>query len=148
MGASVGALLIWQPAKKSSPPLTVFMPVSQAPEGGSATANNAPAALLAGLVRMLRKVPEICRTEQVNGVKGAHPTSATTIAAKKAGVTASPSKPSPMRNGTVPTTGKTQMKYVIYQFDPDFTINYPLTIEIYRVLILFFKLVHRNVIYT
>lgn len=117
LGAAVGALLIWQPAgrnKKTPDPLTIFLPVTQPAEGGSATANNSPAALLAGMVRMLRKVPEICKAE-VSGAKGhsaATTAAATTIAAKKVGVTASAaptSKPTPMRNGTVSAV-KTQVK--------------------------------------
>nr|CDS30919.2 microtubule associated protein 1S [Hymenolepis microstoma] len=117
LGAAVGALLIWQPFgsnKKSPGPLTVFLPVTQPPEGGSATTNNSPATLLAGMVRMLRKVPEICKTE-VSEAKAPSTTTATAltnIAPKKMGVAASkapaPSKPTAMRNGTVPST-KTQV---------------------------------------
>ncbi|VDO05617.1 unnamed protein product [Rodentolepis nana] len=120
LGAAVGALLIWKPVggnKKSSAPLTVFLPVTQPPEGGSATSNTSPATLLAGMVRMLRKVPEICKTE-VSEAKAPSTTTAaalTNIAPKKAGVAASkapaPSKPTAMRNGTVPST-KTQVNGV------------------------------------
>ncbi|KAM7534359.1 hypothetical protein Aperf_G00000108781 [Anoplocephala perfoliata] len=98
LGAAVGALLIWKPEgnKKGAAPLTVFLPVTLPSESASTTAAFSPAALLAGMVRVLRKVPEICR--ETSGANG-HP-----LTAKRTGLTmaaAEPSKPT-MRNGTVP----------------------------------------------
>ncbi|KAL5961145.1 Microtubule-associated protein 1S, partial [Taenia solium] len=59
LGSSVGVLLVWHSAAgggkvRSAVPLTIFLPVVHSLE-----ASVLPASLLAGLVRMLRKVPEI-----------------------------------------------------------------------------------------
>lgn len=98
LGAAVGALLTWKPVEgntKGAAPLTVFLPVTLPSESTSTTATFSPAALLAGVVRILRKVPEIC--SEANRTNG-HP-----VIAKKIGVTAAGldlSKPA-LKNGTV-----------------------------------------------
>uniref|UniRef100_A0A0R3WK61 Mediator of RNA polymerase II transcription subunit 13 n=1 Tax=Hydatigena taeniaeformis TaxID=6205 RepID=A0A0R3WK61_HYDTA len=79
LGSSVGVLLVWHPATgegkgKSVLPLTIFLPVVHSPE-----TSVLPASLLAGLVRMLRKVPEIT-VEGSNAITTAAPLKRTTVA--------------------------------------------------------------------
>ena len=83
LGTNVGALLIWYPSgsgakKGAQAPLSVFLPVVQPTEAGLS-----PTSLLGGLLRALRKVPEITGQEASSAVTakkltplGSKPTSA------------------------------------------------------------------------
>ena len=104
LGTNVGVLLVWHPAGKKTAAttataashLSVFLPVAQPSEPGVS-----PTALLAGILRALRKVPELLAAPEASAA-AAEPLKRTTTVPAAAHA-------KPMSNGT-PATARPHVK--------------------------------------